>query len=140
MKWQEIINKLKYSLQRFFYGRNGTDQLSIALLFFSIILSIIAQLFDVKWLFFFYYVGAILSFYRILSKDVYKRRKENQWFLLKTKGLSKGAKLYQRMYQDRHSHRYLKCPNCKQQLRVPKGKGKIEITCSKCKQAFIKNV
>lgn len=140
MKWQEIKNRLTHSLQRFFYGRNGSDHLSIFILICSILLSLLGQLLRIKWLFLFYYLGVIIALYRILSKNVYQRRRENQWFLLKIQEITKTTKLWKRMYQERHTHKYLKCPECKQRLRVPKGKGKIEITCSKCKHHFIKTV
>ena len=74
------------------------------------------------------------SFYvfRSLSKDIFARSKENQQYLnLKNKVLSFFS-------QDKLSHKQFICPDCKQKVRVPSGRGKIEITCPKCHHKFTK--
>ena len=72
------------------------------------------------------YIFMILAIVRSLSRNVYKRYEENRKFLL----------LWQQ-FKDK-DHRYYNCPRCRQQVRVPKGKGKIAITCPKCRERFIK--
>jgi ribosomal protein L37AE/L43A len=67
-----------------------------------------------------------IAIFRTLSRNTYKRYQENRKFLA----------LQQRI-KDR-DHRYFSCPRCKQTVRVPRGKGKIAISCPKCKEKFIK--
>ena len=71
-----------------------------------------------------YSYGLVL--YRMLSKSTYRRYQENRRFL----------QLIDRI-KDR-KNRYYKCPKCKQLVRVPRGKGKISITCPRCKEKFVK--
>ena len=74
----------------------------------------------------------------MLSKQYYKRRAENDWYLQKTEGIRKFLKRQQNKWKYRKTHKYLKCPHWHQYLRVPKGKGEITITCPSCHQQFDK--
>lgn len=136
MNWQQLKAKIKMELQKFMYGRNGVDQLTVFVLVISLILSLLAGIFRLPWLRLFYYIGVILSIYRILSRDLVKRRLENQSFMQKTRVLPAWVRVQKRIVQERKTHRHFKCPSCKQRLRVPKGKGNIKITCSKCGEQF----
>jgi len=119
--------------KKFMLGRYGGDQLSMTLLIFSIIATVIGDLLRMQILVFIGYIPLGISIYRMLSKDIAKRRMENYKFsilispayswLMKSVDRIKGSKTY----------KYYDCPNCKTKLRVPKGKGKIVITCPKCK-------
>ena len=78
------------------------------------------------------------SYFRILSRNVSKRYEENQRYLnAKYRAVVKKNNLKKRWAQ-RSTYRFFKCPQCKQTVRVPKGRGKICITCPKCKTEFIK--
>lgn len=121
---------------RFSYGRNGVDQLTVFMLTVSLIIALIGGIFRLPWLQLIYYVGVILVVYRILSRNLTKRRTENQMFLQKTRAVTSWFRIQKRIFQERKTHRYFKCPTCKQRLRVPKGKGSIKITCSRCGEQF----
>lgn len=136
MKWQEFKTRAQMSLQRFMYGRNGVDQLTVLILFASVAILFLASIVRIPWLPLAYYVGVGYAFYRTMSKDLVKRRQENAFLLRKTKGASAWFKIQKRIVQERKTHRHFKCPSCKQRLRVPVGKGKITITCSKCGEKF----
>ena len=111
-------------LKRFMLGRNGGDQLSVALLVFSIILNTAGGLSGINALAILSYIPMGLGIYRIMSKDLSKRRMENYRFSM----------LISPIYSwFSRTHRYYICPGCKTKLRVPKGKGNIVITCPKCK-------
>ena len=88
-----------------------------------------------------YWLGLALliySYFRILSRNVSKRYEENQRYLnAKYRAVVKKNNLKKRWAQ-RSTYRFFKCPQCKQTVRVPKGRGKICITCPKCKTEFIK--
>jgi hypothetical protein len=78
--------------------------------------------------------------FRMLSRNIPKRYSENLKFLDMTAGLRRAMRLNRRKFDDRKTYRYFKCPGCGQEVRVPKGKGRIRITCPKCHQSFEKTV
>ena len=121
---------------RFMYGRYGNDQLNralcvliIAIYILSLPLSLIPMVGRVLR-----FVNSFLWFLvllRMLSRDVARRRGENEWFLSKigpAKQLLRDLKLRR---QDR-DHKYFTCKNCSAVCRVPRGRGKIIITCPRC--------
>lgn len=125
-------------IRKFMYGRNGGDQLSNALLILSIILTFAGQLTKISWLPMIGYIPLGYSLFRIFSKDVSKRRMENYKFAMLLSPVYSKFKSIQKRLASSKTHKYYRCPNCKQQLRVPKGKGKIVVTCTKCKTKFNK--
>lgn len=132
-----FFSRFQYWLQRFFYGRYGGDQLNWALLILYLLLWLLGVVTRIvvfpilSWLLFF------LVLFRMLSRNTAKRWAENQKFLRiwnKVKGFftTRAAQ-----WRDK-DHRYYKCPKCKNKLRVPRGKGKIQITCPVCRTEFIR--
>ena len=122
--------KLRTGLQRFMEGRYGTDKLNMAILLTGLACSLLASLFPgaaIKLTFTTVsYILMGFAIFRTLSHNIYKRYEENRKFLL----------FFQKL-KDK-DHRYYNCPRCHQQVRVPKGKGKISIPCPKCREKFIK--
>ena len=123
------MNKLKRWFLNFMAGRYGTDKLNMTMLWTSVIVMVVS-LFCNGWLrtalVLVYYALLILALMRTFSRNTYKRYQENRKFLM----------LLDRV-KDRQ-HRYFDCPRCRQVVRVPRGKGKIAITCPKCGEKFIK--
>lgn len=117
-------------------GRYGTDQLSMVLIALALVMMIIALPFDWIIIKLLPLVPIVLSYYRIFSKHIYKRQQENFKFIRFYTPIQKKINLSLKRFKERKTHRYFKCPNCKQTLRVPKGKGNISITCPKCKNIF----
>ena len=72
------------------------------------------------------YVLMFWALFRVFSRNTYARYEENRKFL----------RFFDQL-KDR-THRYFSCPKCRQTVRVPRGKGKIAITCPRCKERFIK--
>ena len=111
-------------------GRYGTDRLNMAILCAGLAASLLSVIspFPVlnMVLFVLSYGLMILAICRSLSRNTYKRYLENRKFL----------QIVGRL-KDRE-HRYFDCPKCHQMVRVPKGKGKISITCPKCREKFVK--
>ena len=118
------------SIQRMMMGRYGHDRLNVALLVVGLILTVISMFVGNKLLVLvttlLSYVFLILALFRSFSRNTYKRYNENRRFLLMIDRI-----------KDR-SNRYYSCPKCRQTVRVPRGKGKIAITCPKCREKFIK--
>ena len=132
-------------LQKFMMGRYGVDQMNIGVLIFSMVCTLTASL--TRWLLLSILGTALLSYgvFRMFSRNVSARSKENQKFLVfwnKVKGIWYKIKDWfsgkKRRFADRKTHCYFSCPKCKRKLRVPKGKGKIEISCPICGTKFIK--
>lgn len=124
--------------KKFMHGRNGGDQLSIALLILSMILTFGGQLGKIKWLPLIGYIPLGMSIFRMFSKDVSKRRLENYKFAMLFSPIYSKLKNTQKRLKDSKTHKFYKCPKCNQKLRVPKGKGKIVVTCTKCGTKFNK--
>ena len=135
---------MKEKLARFMQGRYGNDQLN----------SFLMKLFLIEFIVYFllsgvsrelatvmYYLGfatIIYTYYRMLSRNIYKRASENQAFLNKTANIRNKINSQKSIMKQRKNYRIYKCPTCKQKVRVPKGKGKISIHCPKCDTYFIK--
>ena len=122
--------KLKMGLVRFMSGRYGTDKLNSVLLWTGLVLCLVSMFVPVGWanlvLAGLSYLFMGVALWRCFSRNTYKRYQENRRFLF----------LIQKL-KDRE-HKYFACPKCRQSVRVPKGKGKISITCPKCREKFIK--
>ena len=134
-KEQIMWNKIKWYIQRFMIGRNGKDELMITVANASLILYIFAPWFD-KLLPFpifrtFCWIGVFYSLFRVCSKDVYRRREENRKFLQE-------VEFFKLRISMRKTHRIYRCKGCGRKIRVPKGKGKIEISCPLCGNKFIR--
>lgn len=125
-------------LRNFMIGRYGPDQLNIALLILAVVMGFLGTIFDLLVLTLIGDILLILTLFRMFSKNITARRRENDrfikvWWPIRTKVKNKIAQ-----FKARKNYRFFKCPECKKTLRVPKGKGKIQITCPKCGERFIK--
>ena len=124
------MGKFKNRLRQFMSGRYGTDKLNMCILIVGVIISIVAAFLKsalvILILTTLSYALMFWAIFRCFSRNVYKRDQENRKFLM----------LWDRIKDRRH--RYFTCPRCRQPVRVPRGKGKIAITCPKCKEKFIK--
>ncbi len=130
-----MFQRFSESLRRFMYGRCGVDQLNLFLLsvviflsLASVILSVIGGVCTLIGMLVNLLSHLILLWYlfRFLSRNLEKRILENRRFL----------SLFSRI-KDRQN-RYYRCPNCKQTVRVPRGRGKVCIKCPRCNEKFIR--
>lgn len=122
-------------LQKLMYGRYGGDHLSLALMALYLLLyllSVLPHMWVLSWL---ALIPGVLAVFRSFSRNLPKRRAENTKFL-QLIGPVLGWWRTQRAKRKDKDHCYFKCPNCGQQLRVPKGKGKINVTCRNCGVSF----
>jgi len=130
---------MKQKLQQFMSGRYGVDQLSKVMMYISLALLLISMISGWELL---YFVAIILlgySYFRTFSRNISKRYEENQKFLNWKYRLVVRKDQQKKHWEQRKIYHFYKCPSCKQKVRVPKGKGKICITCPKCKTEFIKH-
>ena len=129
---------MKERMQRFMAGRYGNDQLN-QFIFIVAIISMVLEIITRQSLFYtLTLVLLILAYVRVFFRNINKRYEENMKFLQKKDAiLNKFRRQKYYAAQRRNFHIYT-CPQCKQKIRIPKGKGKISITCPKCRTSFIK--
>lgn len=118
-------------------GRYGQDELGKFILSLSLILLIINLFVKTAALSAAALVLIIYSYYRIFSRDVRARYAENKKFLTSLDPLRRKFFSSKNKYDNRKVYKYIKCPKCKFEMKVPKNKGKIRVTCKKCGEKFI---
>ena len=128
--FRQLGAKMNTGMRSFMMGRYGTDKLNTTILVTGVIASILTVFTTNKSLdlalTLIAYGFMVWALFRTFSRNTYKRYQENRKYL---------------QFLDRikdRQHRYYNCPRCRQVVRVPRGKGKIAITCPKCKEKFIK--
>lgn len=126
----------KDKMIRFMYGRYGIDQLYYTMLILYVILIIMNIFINSLILGILVWVIFALMVFRSFSRNIYKRRKENDAFLKLWNPVKGWWNLNVRKLKDIKTKRYRKCPNCKAVLRLPKKKGKNIVTCPCCKKDF----
>ena len=130
---------MKERLARFMTGRYGNDQLNSFLLVLGMVLAVLGIFLRGR-------AGSILyvlvlavlglSYYRMFSRNLMRRRDENSKYLrLRYKVLGR-LQLRKQRWQQRKDYKFFTCPACRATLRVPKGKGKLRIVCRKCGNSF----
>ena len=132
-----MFRRIGEAFRRFMYGRYGSDELNIGLLVTAVIVSLLHSILTlflcssrifatiVSPLLYLLILGLLgFNLFRAFSRNIYARQKENRWF----------RQVWTRI-KDR-KNRYFTCPRCRQTVRVPRHKGKIAITCPKCKERF----
>lgn len=128
--FRKLTANISAGVRRFMEGRYGSDKLNTAILTVALVLVLIYSflplgiLKTVLWII--SYILMFWAIFRMLSRNTYRRYQENRRFL----------QLFD-CVKDR-DHRYYNCPTCRQRVRVPRGKGKISITCPKCREKFIR--
>lgn len=130
--------RIRERMRGFMTGRYGADQLSRVYLGITMACLVISLF--TKWQIF-YMIGIVLlvyTYFRIFSKNISKRYEENQKFLNWRYQLAVKRNRRKTQWEQRKIYRYFKCPGCKQKVRIPKGKGKVAITCPKCHMEFIR--
>lgn len=128
---------MREKLNRFMQGRYGNDRLNQFLMVAALVCIVLSFIwggvFDLIAL-----LLMIYAYYRMLSRNMYQRAAENQWYLRKEQKVKGFFGKQKNVFQQRKTHHIYKCPNCKQKIRVPKGKGRIAIRCQKCGTEFIR--
>lgn len=130
---------MKEKLVRFMYGRYGMDSLGKFTIIAGVITMLLASWNDSLLLSLLSWACIVYTYFRMFSRNIYKRSAENQWYLGKTHKLRGAFYRQKNLMIQRKTHHIYKCPACRQKIRIPRGKGRIEIRCPKCSATFIKN-
>ncbi|MDO4478950.1 MAG: hypothetical protein Q4B73_07930 [Lachnospiraceae bacterium] len=129
---------MREKLNRFMAGRYGNDQFNRFLSMTALVLLVLSFFIFRGILYLLGLVVLLYSIYRTLSRDIYRRSAENERFLNRTESIRRAFRVSKSRHEQRHVYSFFKCPSCRQDVRVPKGKGRICITCPKCRHEFIK--
>ncbi len=140
--WQ----KIKQTLRSFMNGRNGADQLSIALLWSGLILYLLGSILGSIQSVICQVLGMLVStaglaaylycVVRMFSRNVDKRRAENRRYMAFTEKKRTERRQAKVRFQNRKKYKYFKCPGCKAWLRLPRESGVVTVTCSRCHTSF----
>lgn len=123
-------------LYAFMIGRNGGDALGRALLVLYLVLALV-NAFIGSWIVYLLATAiAVYAIFRMLSRDLYARRRENAWYLRREYAVRDFLRLQHNKWRDRKTHVYRRCPACKSTLRLPRQKGKHTVRCPKCRHRF----
>ncbi len=138
-KW---FDNLSRKLSNWMIGRYGTDELSRCLIWTGIVFLVLSMFIRVQGVASIFnliaWILVIYAYFRVLSRNIVKRSRERDKFLRLTSGIRSWFSVLKKRWRDRKTHNYYRCPKCKTYIRVPKGRGKIAITCPKCREEFIK--
>ncbi len=122
-----MLQRIGNAIRSFMAGRNGVDGLAWFWCILGIVLNLLGSFTGLTILTLLAYVPLVLAIYRIFSRNTAQRHAENEKF----------RQFFARI-RGRKNYRYFKCPGCKTRVRVPRGKGKIRITCPSCRESFVK--
>ena len=126
---------IRNAIQRFMYGRYGNDPLNQFLLVVNLLLYLVFLFTGLELLYLASFVLLFAALFRMLSHNLERRRMENAKFMRAAGPIFSWLRLRRTIRRDKE-HVYFKCPNCGQHLRVPRGRGKITVTCRSCGASF----
>lgn len=129
---------MREKMYRFMQGRYGLDGFSNALVWIALVIILLNMFIKSQLLSLLCTVVIIFAYYRIFSRNHTKRIMENRWYYDHTQRIRKWWYKLKNRTKQRLNYRIFVCPKCKQKVRVPKGKGKIEVSCPKCRDKFIR--
>lgn len=123
---------------QFMQGRYGADQMGQMLSAVSMVFLIISLFSRNQAWFLLAVIGIVYNYFRMFSKNISKRYAENQKYLKMTAEIRRRLASWKSQLAQRKIYHIYRCPGCKQKIRVPRGRGKIEIRCPKCNTRFVK--
>lgn len=129
---------MKEKFMKFMYGRYGVDQYSRFLLIIAVILLIVSTFMGNGLLYIVSLGLMVYLYFRVFSRNVQKRYAENNKYLKYKNRVINFFKHFKRDLSIRKTHHIYRCPNCRQKIKIPRNKGRIEIRCPKCYTEFIK--
>ena len=142
-KGNNNMNSLRDKLERFMIGRYGIDSLGKATWWTAVVLLVLSVIFGrngglASLLNTFSMVALVYTCYRALSRDIQRRYQENKKFLSMTAELRGRIDKEKKLFGQRRYYHFYKCPGCSTVIRMPRGKGTVEIRCPKCGTKFVK--
>ncbi len=128
--------KIKQTLRSWMAGRNGADQLSLALLWLGLGIYLLGAIFNIGILALLSWAAYGYSVFRMFSRNRTARGAENRRYLASINRVKTKAKQAQTRFKNRKKYKYFKCPGCKAWLKLPRGAGVVTVTCGRCQNSF----
>ncbi len=125
-----------HRLRAYMAGRNGIDQMNIILLVMVLALNFAGRFTDLLIFRLLASIALVYTVYRILSRNLAQRRAENYRLMHFPVYLRQLQRSRRERRKQSGEYRFFTCPDCRNKLRVPRGKGKLQITCPRCGQRF----
>lgn len=129
---------MREKLRRFMIDRYGTDGLNQFLSIASLVLLLIAIVSRISLFTWLSAAPLLFCCYRTFSRNISKRTEENYKFYTLKDRVSSKFRSWKEQWANRKVYHYYRCPQCRQKLRVPRGRGRIQISCPRCGTQFIK--
>ena len=129
---------MREKLHRFMIGRYGTDGLNQFLSIASLVLLLIAIVSRISLFTWLSAAPLLFCCYRTFSRNISKRTEENYKFYTLKDRVDNKFRGLKEQWANRKVYHYYRCPQCRQKLRVPRGRGRIQISCPRCGTQFIK--
>ena len=129
---RDFLNKLRESHLRFMRNRYGGDQLGLVIVSLSLVCTIITWLTHWRWLSVVSLAALAFELWRMYSRDIPARARENQAYLDITEQPRSWIRRQRGKWANRKVKAYVRCPHCHAEFALPKGKGKLRATCPKC--------
>ena len=123
--------------RRWMTGRYGSDAFNYFLSIAALVLFFVG-LFLWRSAYYFGLAALCYSYFRMFSRNIPRRRRENAWYLRQQAMVQQWWGRVRQRFDKNDPYRYFSCPRCRQELRVPKGRGRISINCPKCGTQFIR--
>lgn len=130
------MKKLGEMFRRMLVGRYGVDHLGRDMMWLSIIFVLLYTFTRLRVL---WYVGLVvmaLMYGRMFSKRISQRYEENRKYMIWREPIARKVVRFLKRIEDLPKYKYLRCPNCKKEMRVPRGKKNIVVTCPSCRNKF----
>jgi hypothetical protein len=132
MTMKNFFRKLSAGMGRWMAGRYGYDELSAAVSVAALALLALSCVPKLRLLYFPAVLLCLWLLFRCFSRNLAKRQRERAAYLRFTGRIQARREVRRKAWQERKTHRYYRCKQCRTVLRVPRGKGKIKISCPKC--------
>ena len=134
-RFSQFLYHARQNAARFMTGRSGNDQFNVFLMICSLVLILLSALLGGR-LFLLVIALLVYIYFRMFSRNVYKRQEENGRYLRAKYKVVSRFRLLSERWKQRRDYKFFVCPACHATLRVPKGRGKIKIVCRKCGNSF----
>ena len=135
-----MLDRIREGFMRFMVGRYGMDDLSKTIFGAEIGVMVVNLFLRLPVLNTVVMIGLVYLYFRMFSRNIPARYQENQKFLMFRQKVVGWWKREKMMLTTMKSYHYYTCPNpdCKAKIRIPRGRGKIIVTCPKCRTEFEK--
>lgn len=133
---RNFMQRMSDGFQRFMTGRYGSDQFGLAISILFVALALVSLFLRFWPLQILVWALLIYLWFRMLSRNYTARARENEKFLAMTSGIARFFRIRRSRFDDRKTYTHFRCPGCGQELRAPRGKGRIRVNCPKCHRQF----